>query len=258
MGKPQLEMGSEKFSLKWNDFHQSASNSFRALRKDQDFLDVTLVSDDEVQFQGHKLVLSACSQVFKNILKKAPNPHPLIFLSGIKSRNLHSIMDYIYLGEVELYQDQLDEFLNIAQKLQVEGLNEEIEEEIPAKNRKSEYSHENERYIFKHNEKHDENGEGDMYAESNFSQTKITKMELSLSTTDTAELDQKLEENIGDTDGLPSCKICGKIAKNKKKSDLRKHIETHFDGLSFSCQYCDKTFRTRSTLQPHISRMHKL
>ena len=63
-------MNSEKFSLKWNDFQQTMSNSFGILKKEQDFFDVTLVSDDEVHVSSHKLVLSACSEFFKSILKK--------------------------------------------------------------------------------------------------------------------------------------------------------------------------------------------
>ena len=115
-------MNSEKFSLKWNDFQQTVSNSFGILKKEQDFFDVTLVSDDEVHLLSHKLVLSACSEFFKSILKKTSNPHPLIYLSGINSRNLQFIIDYIYHGEVEIYQEQLDNFLDVAQKLRIEGL----------------------------------------------------------------------------------------------------------------------------------------
>merc|ERR1712126_514561 len=118
-----VNMNSEKFSLKWNDFHQTVSNSFGLLRKEKDFFDVTLITDDEVHLYGHKLVISACSEFFKSILKKTTNPHPLIYLSGINSRNLQFIIDYIYHGEVEIYQEQLDDFLDVAQKLKIAGLN---------------------------------------------------------------------------------------------------------------------------------------
>ena len=36
--------------------------------------------------------------------------------------NLKFILDYIYHGEVSIFQEQLDSFLEIAQKLEVEGL----------------------------------------------------------------------------------------------------------------------------------------
>ena len=110
-------MDQEKFCLKWNDFHSTVSGSFGQLRKEEDFFDVTLVSDDETQLPAHKLVLSACSSFFKTILKKNTHSHPLIYLSGVNSVNLSFILDYIYQGEVTIYQEELDNFLDVAQKL---------------------------------------------------------------------------------------------------------------------------------------------
>ena len=113
---------SEKFSLKWNDFESTVSNSFGLLRQEKDFFDVTLVSDDERQIPAHKLVLSACSDFFKSILRNNSHSHPLLYLSGIHSTNLSLILDYIYQGEVQIYQEHLDSFLEVAQKLKIEGL----------------------------------------------------------------------------------------------------------------------------------------
>ena len=76
---------SDKFSLKWNDFQTTVSSSFKTFRQEEDFCDVTLVSDDEVQMSAHKLILSACSSFFKSILKKNPHSSPLLYLSGVDS-----------------------------------------------------------------------------------------------------------------------------------------------------------------------------
>ena len=103
----------EKFNLKWNDFQSSASKSFSTLRRENILLDVTLVSDDEVQFQAHKLVLSASSQFFKNIFKKPQETSTfMLYLSGIQAKDLKLVMDYIYEGEVEVVQDELNSFLS--------------------------------------------------------------------------------------------------------------------------------------------------
>ena len=45
-----------------------------------------------------------------------------LYLGGVTSDNLGFILDYIYYGEVKLYQEQLDSFLESAQKLEIEGL----------------------------------------------------------------------------------------------------------------------------------------
>ena len=112
----------EKFNLKWNDFQSTVSQSFGLLRQEEDFFDVTLMSDDEVQMSAHKLVLSACSGFFKSILKKYLHSNPLIFLNGIDSASLGLILDYVYHGEVQILQKQLDTFLEVAQKLRIDGL----------------------------------------------------------------------------------------------------------------------------------------
>ena len=99
---------SEKFCLRWNDFQCTVSQSFDLLRKEKDLFDVTLVSDDEVQISAHKLVLSASSNFFKNILRKNTHSHPLLYLSGVNSHSLGLVLDYIYQGEVQIYQEDLN------------------------------------------------------------------------------------------------------------------------------------------------------
>ena len=113
---------SEKFSLKWNDYQSNWTRSLTESRNDSEFSDVTLISEDKVKFSAHKLILSSCSNMFKFILKGTNYGNPLLYLGGVSSVNLGFILDYIYYGEVNLYQEQLDSFLESAQKLEVEGL----------------------------------------------------------------------------------------------------------------------------------------
>ena len=114
--------GMEKFSVKWKNFQSNLTKSFQRLRHDGDHTDVTLMGDDYQPLQAHKVVLSASSEFFKGILKKADHAKPMIYLSGVKSTELYSILDYIYEGEVQLYQEDLDKFLDVAQKLKINGL----------------------------------------------------------------------------------------------------------------------------------------
>ena len=123
---------SEKFCLKWNDFQSVVSKSFSVLRQEEDFYDVTLISDDETQIPAHKLVLAASSSFFKSILKRNSHSHPLLYLSGVDSTSLGFVLDYIYQGEVEIYQNELDNFLEVAQKMKIDGLLSTVhEEDIP-------------------------------------------------------------------------------------------------------------------------------
>ena len=114
--------GVEKISLHWKDFSTTVSASFDALRRDSELFDVILVTEDEVHFSAHKLVLSACSGFFKDFIKKVNHPNPLLYLGGVESKYLHHVMDYLYLGEVKILQEDVEEFLKCSSKLKISGL----------------------------------------------------------------------------------------------------------------------------------------
>ena len=76
----------EKFQLNWNDFTTNVVRSFSSLRNDLDFSDVTLVGNDEKKIEAHKVVLSACSTYFKNILKdKSHTSKVILCLENVNS-----------------------------------------------------------------------------------------------------------------------------------------------------------------------------
>ena len=222
---------SEKFSLKWNDFQSVVSQSFSVLRQEADFYDVTLVSDDHTQISAHKLVLSASSDFFKSILKKNPHSHPLLYLSGVDSTSLGFVLDYIYQGEVQIYQNELDNFMEVAQKLKIEGLLSTEEPET----------------------KHDPHFE-DQKVES-FPTGSTKKMEVVKTNpvgtghggkvaclTDMDEFDEKIQQLMEKRDGRYHCKACD--YSTPRISHMKEHVEKHIDGLSYPCQFCDKTFRS--------------
>ena len=74
-------MGSadDQFCLRWNDFQQCIKSTFQELREEKDFMDVTISCDGE-QVKAHKVILSACSVTFRNLLKKNPAQNPVIVL----------------------------------------------------------------------------------------------------------------------------------------------------------------------------------
>ena len=107
----------EKLCLQWNDFKVNVSSSFGELREDKDLTDVTLVCEDGSQVEAHKVILAASSPFFMNILKRNKHPHPLIYMRGLKSEDLVAIVDFLYLGEANVFQESLDSFLAIAEEL---------------------------------------------------------------------------------------------------------------------------------------------
>ena len=118
----RIKMGdTEKFCLRWNDFESNISGAFRELREDKDFFDVTLACDDD-QMQAHKVILSACSPFFRSILRRNKHEHPLLYLKGVKYTELLSILNFMYMGEVNVAQEELNSFLSVAEDLKVKGL----------------------------------------------------------------------------------------------------------------------------------------
>ena len=114
-------VSAEKFCLRWNDFESNISGAFRELREDKDFFDVTLACDDE-QLQAHKVILSACSPFFRTILRRNKHEHPLLYLKGVKYADLVSVLNFMYHGEVNVAQEELNSFLAVAEDLRVKGL----------------------------------------------------------------------------------------------------------------------------------------
>ena len=96
-------MSGEIYHLKWKYFIPNKSSCLNNEFSKQQFSDVTLVSDDHRAFYAHKYVLSTFSPYFKDILLNNPHPHPLIYLRGIHSEDLYSILQFIYLGNAWVY-----------------------------------------------------------------------------------------------------------------------------------------------------------
>jgi len=111
----------EKFCLRWNDFESNVSTAFRDLREEKDFFDVTLACDDS-QVEAHKVILAACSPFFRNVLKRNPHQHPLLYLKGVKYKELVCVLNFMYQGEVNVAQEELNSFLAVAEDLRVKGL----------------------------------------------------------------------------------------------------------------------------------------
>ena len=120
----------EKFCLRWNDFETNISSAFRELREDKDFFDVTLACEDD-QIQAHKVILSACSPFFRTVLKRNPHERPLLYLKGVRYPDIAAVLNFMYHGEVNIAQENLNTFLAVAEDLQVKGLTQNNSENLP-------------------------------------------------------------------------------------------------------------------------------
>ena len=115
-------MATSKLCVKWSEFQENALGSLKEAKDSSKFCDVTLVSEDGQNTKAHQIILAASSNVFKSMLTEFQSPNALIFLRGINGKALLSLIEYIYNGEVSVYQEDLEDLLSIAVALQIKGL----------------------------------------------------------------------------------------------------------------------------------------
>ena len=113
---------SEKLCLQCNDLKEIVNSAFGKLWCDEKFTDVTLVCEAGQQMDAHKVILVSSSPFFEKILQKSKHSGPLIYLKGVLSKDFASILNFIYFGEANVYQEDLDSLLAIAHEIKLKGL----------------------------------------------------------------------------------------------------------------------------------------
>ena len=128
---------SEKFCLRWDTYESNISSSFRELREDSEFFDVTLCCDNGIDIvQAHKVILAACSPFFRDILShQKSQQNPLLYLKGICINDLQAVLEFMYHGEVNLAQGSLNNFLEVAEELAIKGLSADTKPMSPTSKR---------------------------------------------------------------------------------------------------------------------------
>ena len=271
---------SDKFSLKWNEFQQNINSTFKELQEYGDFSDVTLVCEEDQQVEAHRVIISACSPIFKNILKNNKHNHPLIYMRGLKANDLFAIIDFMYSGETSIPQGDLKRFLALAQELQLkglEGVNNEQESKhhhasvnnivsrkiedslkvlVPVKLEETLIKEEN--VISPEVDQDKSSFELEMSDKSIFGEELLPKPNnvntvLSMN----FDLDGQISSMMQKVEGKWCCKVC--VKSSNQKCRMTTHIESeHIQGVTHTCNQCGKTSRTRNKLYVHVNTHHKL
>jgi len=116
----------DQYSLNWNNYKFSMTESLKTIIQEEDFVDVTLHTEGKT-LKAHKVYLSACSSYFKNVLKGTNLwQHPILFLENVPFQDLQKILEFVYYGEVQVPQKRLQSFLKSAEILKINGLIDKI------------------------------------------------------------------------------------------------------------------------------------
>ena len=255
-----MSNANEKLCLQWNDFRENISSAFGDLRQDKEFTDVTLVCEDGQQVEAHKVILVASSPFFQHILKRNKHSHPLIYMRGVTPENLMAMVDFFYHGEANVWQENLDSFLVLAEELKLKGLRgnqtEKEAEIIPQPtNQKSHQKSPKYRSVIEPiSTSKDVPNE---YGAASEKALALTDQETN--NTDLESLDQQVKSmmtfsenahpNKSNSGRARICKVCGKEGGMK---NIMNHIESnHFNGISVPCDLCGRSFKSRNSLSNH-------
>ena len=258
-----MQVSGEKFCLQWNDFQNNVISAFGDLRDDNDFTDVTLACEDGQQVEAHKVVLMASSPFFLNLLKKKKHPHPLVFMRGVKFEDLVSMVDFLYNGEANVYQDNLDSFLAMAEELKLKGLKRQEEVDLPPeKTSKGRKTQDESKASSKFPTLKQKALAQELKNEPNMSLVTETSIALNGSF-DLEELDRKVKsmmtfsENVINKN-IGRARLCKECGKEGQMITIMNHIEAnHKSGLSIPCNLWEKILNTRRALDEHVRKFHR-
>jgi len=231
----KINMNQEKYNLNWHTYSDHLQDLLHNMRKMEYLTDVTLVCDDQKQFKAHKIVLSACSTVFKNIIDSLPLNSSVIYLRGIQHQEIDSILEFMYLGVATFYQERMNEFMNVAKNLKIKeisNIDEEFNEDL------LETAH------HQNNDQEEANGTDDQISDQFIN----TNLKTNADTNNSKSV-------VQNTDNKFSCDQCNKQFSGKQI--LKIHIQSKHEGVMFACNQCDKKFTQQGHLATHIKSKHE-
>ena len=103
--------------MTWNFHYETVHSMMKSLTMEDEFTDMTVVRGNEaLDYQVHKVVLSAVSPVFKEILINNPHKHPLIY-HQCERTGLQCLLKLIYFGHLTIDDSRVEKFIRILQEV---------------------------------------------------------------------------------------------------------------------------------------------
>ena len=195
----------------------------------------------------------------------------MIYMRGLKAKDLVAIVDFIYHGEASVFQEDLDGFLALAEELQLKGLagsQNEHPETVGQKSNKQQtpkietyentFNFQNKIKPHKNAFKFDVNQSLQENRESSYdlvpaeTENMIVNADLNNLKVQINSMMEKVADNKGENKWR--CTVCAKVIKFQRH--MERHIETHIEGVSYPCQVCGAVKRSSNALNIHMTRNH--
>ena len=105
-------MSNINLGLCWSQFEANALYYIQQLWNDQSLADVTLATKDDQSIRVHKIILGSGSSFFRDIFSRYSHQNPFIYLKDIQYVDLEKIIEFIYTGQCDVGQTQLEQFIS--------------------------------------------------------------------------------------------------------------------------------------------------
>ena len=230
-----IDMDAQKIQFSWDNFLGNLQRSFQDLYRDPEFADVTLLSDDLVSIQSHRVILSSSSPLLNKILSFN---NPVLYLKGVRNEELKPLLEFIYTGSVKIEENNVHNFMKTAKDLQIKGLSSKQVKELTQ--------------VIQHEEEEQDSSDNQVSQDKNneliaplptqpvFSNDKINRSDNQLETTPQQKKYQ--------------CIHCDYITNFKHA--LKRHAAARHKPEVFSCVECDYETTEGPYLEIHKSYFH--
>lgn len=233
-------MAGETLDVKWDMYSSHWLEALRDL-KDTNFLsDVSILCEDNTRFEVHKLVLSSCSSVLRNIIELLPAVNSVLYFHGINGNTMNSLLEFMYQGRTISRQEDLKDFIEVANRFSLTGvaLNNLT---IPLLDQKKDYSREQ------------------MLTKKETENSILNEFE-QLVSEEKCNLATSLHEpepqvNTIKKEPFFPCTLCK--YKATQQGHLKNHVKAVHERIKDICEECNKEFADRSNLKKHIRVVHE-
>ena len=240
-------MQKENHKLTWHTYPDHLKDMMQEMMTRGDFTDVTLVSHDMTQTKAHRNILSICSPIFKTILEINSDNHPVIYLRGIGHSEIEAILHFLYMGEVNVCEERLNDLFQAAKDLKIKGLKDKEIKELSTGIEMNDMTQveSNENNVADENMDtagapphtlHEEGGNVEPQA-NNTANRRVRRTEV-------VSVDAKFP-----------CQDCERTFSSRP--GLWHHTKTKHEGVKYACNDCDQQFTQQGSLTVHIQSKHE-
>ena len=171
------------------------------------------------------------------------------------------MMNYIYHGVANIYQDKLNLFLGKAEELQIKGL---TGDERRRNEKGTEVENDKLPNIKTENESDlvRDNPEGEWSADTTAIASQVTPSpNVSFNGGTAKDLKSTVWSMLAQDGTVLTCTVCGKTTDRSSNKHVRFHMERHVEslhveGVTYNCTRCDKISRSKVALQKHTQKFH--